>query len=356
MQQANSGLTRVVLAAVASLAIVGCSTHRSGPAPKQVPSANEIVQESKLSQMPAFADVPWADALKTEQDRLDRMGKPMSRYGSPAVPDFSGAFTTVKDAERRTLTLPCDCPEREIWWFGGSAAFGLGQRDDHTIASDLVTLAQKDGIKLKVRNLAVPGSTSTEEANWLERHLEVDKRSPDLVVFYDGFNDVLSSYMNAIVNRGELLDPVSFEGDFVGKYIAMVPPPDIDPKFVGPVVDHVVTAHRARRSEVVAAMGKRNVGVESFFQGDAFVSPLQASGLAKSLNTAMADIADKSGLSQMLRQTADRLEPEVHNLRPALETFDKPVFADPGHMNETGAQVMAERIYAVIGPRLHGSR
>ena len=71
MQQANSGLTRVVLAAVASLAIVGCSTHRSGPAPKQVPSANEIVQESKLSQMPAFADVPWADALKTEQDRLD---------------------------------------------------------------------------------------------------------------------------------------------------------------------------------------------------------------------------------------------------------------------------------------------
>jgi lysophospholipase L1-like esterase len=76
-----------------------------------------------------------------------------------------------------------------VWFFGASALFGDGQRDDHTIPSEFARLAEADGIALEVRNYGRPGIAMWQELE-LFQQLVASGQQPDLVVFYDGFNDL----------------------------------------------------------------------------------------------------------------------------------------------------------------------
>jgi lysophospholipase L1-like esterase len=312
------------------------------------------VARSQLSQLPAFADVPWADAMKVEQDAYSGLGKPPSRYGPLSLPDATGTYLNVANHERVTRRAPCaGCPHRVVWLSGNSAAFGYGQRDDHTIASDLSQLGADAGIDLEVRNLGQPGTAFFDEVPWLEAHLRLDREPPDLVVVYDGFNDVLMCYMHAIMRNGALLDPVTYYDQPSAKeYQQLDPPPDLRNDLVEPVAGHVASEYRSTQARLTALMGARGIPVDYFFQPDAFVSPLQAEGLSKSLNRTMAELIDRNNLAKLLEDVAQRLAPEVHDLRPLLRDFDRPVFADPAHMNETGARVVAEAIFGVIEDQL----
>ena len=82
-----------------------------------------------------------------------------------AAPDLDGRFTSVVDGVRSSQKFRCECPSPTLWRLGGSVAFGLRQRDDETIASELSRLAAVDGISLDVTNLAVPGWTITKNAS-----------------------------------------------------------------------------------------------------------------------------------------------------------------------------------------------
>ena len=76
-----------------------------------------------------------------------------------------------------------------VWFFGGSALFGDGQRDDHTIPSEFARLAEADGIPVEVRNYGRPGVAMWQELQLFEQTVAAGQK-PDLVVFYDGFNDL----------------------------------------------------------------------------------------------------------------------------------------------------------------------
>jgi lysophospholipase L1-like esterase len=240
-----------------------------------------------------------------------------------------------------------------VWFSGNSAAFGYGQRDDHTIASELSDLGAAAGIDLEVRNLGQPGTAFFDELPWLESHLEVDDRKPDAVVLYDGFNDVLQCYMYAIMRNGGLLDPVTYyDQPTAVEFQKLDPPPDLDAALVPKVASHVAKEFRETQSRLNSMLGARGIPSVHFFQPDAFVSPLQAEGLAKSMNRTMAELIDRNSLAKLLAKTAEELEPDVHDLRPIVKDFDRPVFADPAHMNETGARLVAEAIFPVLEPLL----
>jgi len=78
-----------------------------------------------------------------------------------------------------------------VWMFGGSAMWGTGSPDEETIPSHLSKLLnQREGIDSRVFNFGESGYVSTQELVYLVRKLQTE-RPPDVVIFYDGFNEAL---------------------------------------------------------------------------------------------------------------------------------------------------------------------
>ena len=77
----------------------------------------------------------------------------------------------------------------QIWMFGSSALFGLGQRDEETVAAVLETLLNTDNPdrSFQVRNFGVAGFTSIQDRLNLNFQLLYD--TPDLVITFNGIND-----------------------------------------------------------------------------------------------------------------------------------------------------------------------
>ncbi len=138
-----------------------------------------------LADAPALADQRSARACLEEADRL---AYAYVQFVIRGLVDTAGRCITVAGGERRTLA-PAAADVPEIWLLGGSAAFGVGQRDDHTIASELVRQSAAAGTPVRVRNLAVPGDTAYQEALRLDQLL-AERPAPDLVILYDGMVDV----------------------------------------------------------------------------------------------------------------------------------------------------------------------
>jgi lysophospholipase L1-like esterase len=84
---------------------------------------------------------------------------------------------------------------RRIWMFGGSTARCDHSLDDQTIASHLArTLNQRRAdLDVEVRNFGENSFNSLLEVKYLQRLLIEEGAQPDLIVFYDGFND--ASYL-----------------------------------------------------------------------------------------------------------------------------------------------------------------
>lgn len=107
-----------------------------------------------------------------------------------------GAFINV-DAYgiRRTPQNPSVGRPRALL-FGGSTMWGAGVRDEGTIPAHLVALsAERFGCNLDVTNCGQIGYVATQNLIALMRRLQSGD-VPDVVVFYDGYNDVLSAMMN----------------------------------------------------------------------------------------------------------------------------------------------------------------
>ncbi len=85
-----------------------------------------------------------------------------------------------------------------IFTFGGSTMWGVGVRDDYTLASLLSRrLAEKSNYDVEVSNYGQIGYVSTQEVLLLYQLL-ADGMRPDVVVFYDGINDCFAAYQSGI--------------------------------------------------------------------------------------------------------------------------------------------------------------
>ena len=75
-----------------------------------------------------------------------------------------------------------------IFTFGGSTMWGEGSRDDYTIASWLQRFIYQTPYRVGITNLGQDAYVSTQEVLLLLEQLQKGN-IPDIVVFYDGFND-----------------------------------------------------------------------------------------------------------------------------------------------------------------------
>lgn len=347
------GVLVLTLVAVVSMTVVyrvRSSTREPSDSPQvqgstpTEPNVFERGRSVRFSSLPAYRDVPFADALKAEQDRFTSGYLVPSTVGGYDVSDFSGVYTNVRGGRRRTVdAVGCStCREYTVWLAGGSAAFGLGQRDTHTIASELVRVAGADGVTLHVINLGVPGWTLHQEIQKVRAHLE-DAESPDLVVFYDGFNDVVGTVVDSAVSGVRPSEPALLQGDQILEFTEH----DVDPSRAGTPTEMGLLAagkYRAAQASVRDELAAAGVGVLHVFQPDALTSADQHEQIEAEYGYESLDI---DFFDHALESASRDLQPDVVNLRHALDS-GPPVFADLVHTNEVAARRIAELLYPMV--------
>ena len=98
----------------------------------------------------AIRSSPWFDDYRGELASIQYDYVP---FVNSAPRDFSGNYVNTVGGLRRSYE-PADLPADAlvVWFFGGSAIWGEGQRDDYTIPSEFARLAIDDGIAVRVVN------------------------------------------------------------------------------------------------------------------------------------------------------------------------------------------------------------
>jgi lysophospholipase L1-like esterase len=79
--------------------------------------------------------------------------------------------------------LDVDLNNSKTWFFGGSAMWGSGSKDNYTIPSYYEQISNKSSI-----NFGETGYTSSQELNLLLKYINLG--SPEYILFYDGVNDI----------------------------------------------------------------------------------------------------------------------------------------------------------------------
>jgi hypothetical protein len=127
-----------------------------------------------------------------ESMRCVRLSNPPgTRYLVPG--DFSGRFINVAEGRRRTTDQPASWDHR-VLLFGGSTVFNQEVPDDHTLASCLQRLlSRRLGPRYRVENLGTPAMLARQQTERLE---QTPLEPGDVVVFYDGANDVFYPVYN----------------------------------------------------------------------------------------------------------------------------------------------------------------
>ena len=152
-----------------------------------LPPADDERAESE-----AYAGSPWADRYFAELEAVRYTYVPF--LGPREQPVRGRHITSVAGERASYVPAAADDDEEEVldvWFFGGSTLWGEGQRDGHTIPSEVARLAERDGVTLRVRNFGERGYTAFQE--WLVLEQELARRpAPDLAVFYHGANEIYS--------------------------------------------------------------------------------------------------------------------------------------------------------------------
>jgi lysophospholipase L1-like esterase len=306
-------------------------------------------REVRFSDLAAYQGVPFADALKDEQDVLSNEYLLPSDVGGYDVADFEGEFTNVTGGVRRTIEPPpCEsCAPATVWLVGGSSAFGLGQRDEHTIASELVRAAPDQDLSLEVVNLGVPGWTLHQEMQKVDAMLERGAPPPDLVVFYNGYNNVVGTVMDAAVNGIRPDTPALLETETIRRFSEE----QLDPSDAGtPQQLGTLAADKYRRDMERARSDLAQQGIATLFvfQPDALASDRQYDAV-ESIYSVPPEV--RRHFDASIDVAAQDLEGDVVNLRHLFDD-EPPLFADLVHTNERGAQLSAAALLAELGPRL----
>lgn len=341
--------------AVAMFVIVGVVTVTTSRQPPQgsTDGPTVVTPSVTLGSMAAFASVPWADEMQQEHSYYGTHHLPLDSELGYVAGDFDGKYTQVTGGVRRSVPSSCSgCPRATVWWFGGSAAWGEGQRDEHTIASELVRIAEADGIALDISNMAVQGWTMWQESRLFLRNLQTHDEPPDLALFYDGFNDAAAAVTESALNgRIDPDEPLLLDGGRFTRYGQTHP--SLDPAG-GPdaVGSDAARKYRELSRSVEGAAEPSNLAVQFILQADALVSPPQLD-YVKAITKSEPTVVPRSEFAATFRAFQRGLGSEVVDLRNTFRDETRPVFSDPAHTNELGARIVAEAIYAKLSDQIH---
>lgn len=148
----------------------------------------------RLEQPPPYRSAPYFSRSFIDESFRQPGGWYVPAGTHLVVPgDFQGAYINVAHGRRRTTDAPA-AAEHTVFVIGGSTIYGAEVPDAYTIPSYLQRLlnAQQPGM-WRVENR---GTISVTTAQQLELLRTEPLRKGDVVVFYDGANDVVQGVYN----------------------------------------------------------------------------------------------------------------------------------------------------------------
>lgn len=331
----------VVIAAVGSILVIG-QPHRDQPA--------------------AMTDAPWWSEL-SEATSAVHNNLVLNTTTAMELRDMRSPYLNVVDGARLSWVGPTGrCRPMTVWMLGGSAMFGEGQRDERTIASQVARLAHDDGLAVEVRNLAVPGDTLLLEARRLELRLLETGERPDLVTFYDGYNELAvrrmlndhglgdrrlaEGWIDASVYR--VLDDVVRGARGPMDRLLVDDSIEVEPQARGPRLAPEEVARRAlRQYEASREVAERVVG-DRGLEAVWFYQPT----LASRDSAVPGEPSFAAELDVAENWFREHLPPGTVDLSGALDAVRQPLYYDEVHTNERGAAEVARAMYTELEPRL----
>lgn len=346
----RSPIAGLVTAAIVAGAVVGVVRlgARAVPEVGLVPSGHSDVPT-------AFVGSGWYDDHVEDLEWLTDARGPWRPLRPRRLVDVRTRTIETVDGYRVSWQPPActECPVADLWLYGGSSTFGVGQRDEHTIASNLARLAWEDGIVLRVSNRGVIGNGHW----WAARRFSWDaslEEAPDLVAFYDGYEEAqLIDLLDdpELVADEQAIDRV-FE-DYWREVQGQSPseasqPPEASfdpPAPLGELTPTEQGELAAERYARVVQMSRdvgvgRSIPVRWFWQPTRWTHPDAAPPEAD-------DGIDQDRQERYLVATAN-LPPDVVDLSDALDRADPDVFADEVVLNEEGAALVAAAMYRTL--------
>ena len=140
----------------------------------------------------AYAGAPWVVGYFEEDANLRARWNPYTYW---KMAPFDGRYIHIDDDGRRHTVLSANSDGPRVFMFGGSTMWGTGSRDAYTIPSQVAAALGRHGVRANVVNFGEIGYVSTQEVLSLVLELR-EGNVPDVVVFYDGINDVTSAIHN----------------------------------------------------------------------------------------------------------------------------------------------------------------
>jgi lysophospholipase L1-like esterase len=232
--------------------------------------------------------------------------------------------------------------------YGGSTTWGVSQRDDHTIASELARVAVERGITLDVQNRGLPGFHHWLEAERLAWDLTTNPR-PDLVIFYDGVNDrfwqpgLSDPIFDALWDQSGRTEGDPPQGP-AGSRVAGPP----EPRFGGLLqTEEGVRRYDQAREMSRATAAAAGVPVRYVWQPERYSRDFVAS-------EPHFDTGHENDARRGSQFAWERLADDVIDLHDALTGNTDPIYTDDVHHNELGARLIAEALFERLRPDLEG--
>lgn len=293
---------------------------------------------------------------------------------------YSGKFINIgEDGLRKSLYSLQDSirtePAIRLFFMGGSTLWGTGVRDDHTIPSLTGDMLSQKGFHTEVFNFGESGYVSTQELVALM--VELKKGNvPDIVVFYDGVNDVFSAFQQkeAGIPQNEYNRQAEFNA-FRGKKnlirsLFRAAPSFSTVRFITEKVsrkEDFSSTNSPAESEALTSAAARHYWsnlrmIESIANEYGFrtVFYLQPVIFHKSHLTPyeMKQFEEmkylKSFFEQTYQKTSDAEDKPVsidfHNISEIFKDIQAPLFIDWCHIGESGNLIIAERMTRDLVP------
>ena len=336
---------------------------------------------------PIFGFDPLAQEALATQPRSNELMAELSEVGIGRPDPFIGwrfgpgvthesELVNIVDGRRETLETDVAGEPTNVWLFGGSTLYGSGQSDDATIPSVLVRLAAADGLAIEATNFGHPAYAQWQQVQLLEAELTSGAELPDVVVFYDGFNDLTlqtqfgvhdepthlffdapatavapspsvastvrtwwGEHSAAAIAIDRIRDGFGDEPTIRIADVAAAPIDTIDPLAAG---DGAVAIHRRGVDHVLALSEAYGFEVRFFWQPFLYTKD--------PLTPAETDLVGFPGYDTdvwlpMTERVRSTLREPVIDLSDALDDVDTSLFWDFVHTNEAGARFVAEAMY-----------
>lgn len=314
----------------------------------------------------ALAGLDWTEEASAEFGAVSA-GLTYTSYVGNSLRDHAGQYVNVTDRVRRSYE-PQPVAGRDpidVWFFGSSMMFGFSaQRDMHTIPSEVVRLAEADGLHVRARNYGSPGYVNFQETVLFAELLAGGER-PDLVVFYDGINDTAVQFQYAFGAFGDPgalsdLSAHTTRQALAGVLTGSGEPPaaPIEPPPVGrpPTADGVIAAVAGVYGQGVdlarALADQYELPVLHFWQPDLFNKAELVPGEVELVEQLGMDDFRFQAVADISRRLPEALPPGVIDITDAYDGTSEPVMTDQAHTNELGARLVAEAMYDHLATEL----